>query len=82
MDKINQKRLEIDELDNKIMSLLDKRFELTTEIGSIKKVEKKVVLDINREENILNKTSKYSHSPQIRSIYNTIMDESKSLQRK
>jgi chorismate mutase len=55
---------------------------LTTEIGQLKQVENKLVLDSNREQIILDKTAKFSHSPQLSTIYKTIMDESKSLQRK
>lgn len=82
MDKIDKVRKEIDLLDNKIMSLLDERFEKTCKIGQLKKDTNTTVLDSNREETIINKTSKYSHSPEIESIYNTIMSESKKLQRK
>ena len=82
MDKIDKLRQDIDSLDNEIMELLDKRFNLTNQIGTIKKQDKRIVLDSKREQLILDKTSKYSHSPQIINIYKTIMDESKSLQRK
>jgi len=82
MDQINVKRKLIDDLDDKIMKLLDERFNLTKEIGTIKKQINKEVLDTNREQIVLNKTSNYSHFPQIRAIYNTILKESKNDQRK
>ena len=82
MDKIEDLRLLINELDNNIMSMLDKRFDLSLEIGKIKAHAKTNVLDTKRENIILNKTSKYSHSPEIGVIYKIIMEESKSLQRK
>jgi chorismate mutase len=72
----------IDVIDKQIMDLLDQRFALTTEIGVLKKEVKMVVLDENRESIIYNNASKYSHSPQIKVIYKTIMEESKSLQGK
>lgn len=82
MDRIKKKREEIDSIDLQIMALLDKRFFLTSEIGRIKKEVKKVVLDPYREQMILDKTTKFSHYPQLKEIYQTIMNESKNLQRK
>ena len=82
MDTIDEKRLKIDEIDDRIMILLDNRYRLTTEIGSLKKQKNIKVLDSNREMIILEKISRLSHSPQINRIYNTILKESKDLQRK
>lgn len=82
MDKIDDLRKEIDVIDEEIMSLLDKRFLKTTRIGELKKLDNTKVLDTNREKLIYDKTYKYSHSPELISIYNTIMNESKKLQRK
>lgn len=82
MDTLTSLRKEINEIDEQIMDLLDKRMTVSTKIGILKQDQNHPVLDTNRELLIYNKTSKYSHSPQIRSIYNTIMSESKSLQRK
>lgn len=82
MDKIEKVRQDIDIIDEKIMKLLDERFEKTTLIGTIKKESNTTVLDQNRELIILNKTSNYKHFPEIESIYKTIMCESKKLQRK
>lgn len=82
MDQINNLRNKIDELDNEIMSLLDERFALSIKIGKLKELAKTDVLDIKRENSILDKTSNYSHSPEIDVVYKTIMEKSKSLQRK
>lgn len=82
MDKIDTLRNNIDKLDKEIMSLLEERFTLTNKIGAIKKESKTVVLDSKREQVIFDKTTEFSHSPQIIEIYKTIMNESKSLQRK
>ena len=82
MDRIDEMRLKIDEIDDRMMILLDKRYELTTEIGILKTQENIEVLDTNREMIILEKISKLSHSPQINKIYNVILKESKDLQRK
>jgi len=82
MDKINELREQIDIIDRKIMELLEKRYTISKEIGELKQQLKTTVLDQNRENIILNKASKYSHSPQIELVYKTIMSESRKLQRK
>ena len=82
MDSIEALRKEIDALDNEIMQKLDKRYDLSIQIGQLKQQEQRVVYDANREAMILNKTSNLSHSPQITEVYKTIMEESKKLQRK
>lgn len=82
MDKIISLRDQIDEIDDQIMTLLDKRFQLSKEIGNRKQLINVTVLDSNREQDILIKTTKYNHFPQIESIYHTILEESKNVQRK
>lgn len=82
MDKLNELRIEINLLDEEIMALLEKRYTITNKIGALKKENNTKVLDSSREDYIFNKASKYSHSPQISTVYNTIMDESKKAQRK
>ena len=82
MDKIDDMRNLINILDDEIMALLDERFTVSKKIGKIKSLTKTAVLDTKREKTIIDKTSKYSHSPEIGIVYKTIMDTSKSLQRK
>jgi monofunctional chorismate mutase len=82
MTNLNKLREEIDQIDDQIMSLLEKRYNITNEIGKIKQLQKTTVLDINREKYIFDKTSKYSHLPQIESVYKTIMEESRKAQKK
>lgn len=81
MDNIQKLRLEIDKLDNQIMDLLEKRFEVTKQVGIEKSKQNKVILDSNREQLILDKTSKYSHSPQINKVYKYMMNISKNQQK-
>lgn len=82
MVEINLHRKDIDIIDDQIMDLLDKRFTLSGKIGTLKNQVKKQVLDANREQKILEKTLKYSHSPEIGEVYKYIMEVSKNLQRK
>lgn len=82
MDKLEKLRNRIDALDYTIMQLLDERYDLSIEVGTLKKETKTAVLDSNREQIILDKTSKLSHSHAIKNVYVAIMEESKKLQRK
>ena len=82
MDELSVLREEINSIDDKIMTLLDKRYTLTMIIGDIKQLKNITILDTKREDYINDKISKYSHSPQISVVYNTIMSESKKAQRK
>lgn len=82
MDKLLEARSKIDTIDEQIMDLLEERYYVSKEVGRIKEEIKKEVLDNSREQIIFDKTSKYSHSPQIIEVYKTIMNESKKLQRK
>ncbi len=82
MDDLSNLRTQIDKIDQMVMQLLDKRFDLTNQVGIIKSRIKKEILDTNRENEIYEKISKYSHYPHISTIYKTIMEESKKSQRK
>lgn len=82
MDKLITARNKIDAIDDQIMELLDVRYDLSLEIGTIKKEIKSLVLDTNREKVVLDKTSKLRHSLAIKNVYLSIMEESKKLQRK
>ncbi len=79
---INTLRDQIDALDDELMQLLEERFTIVEMIGQIKKREKHGVLDVSREESILNKAKEYSHNQAISMIFKTLLSESKSLQRK
>lgn len=82
MDPLTTLRNKIDDIDQTLMELLEKRMDLSIRIGDYKQINNITVLDSTREQSILDKTSSFSHSPQIKNIYKTIMKESKSLQRK
>ena len=53
---LKQLRDKIDELDNQIIELLEKRFKVTNKISTYKKGNNINVEDKNREQNILKKT--------------------------
>lgn len=82
MDKLEDLRKQIDKLDNDLMKLLNKRYELSEQIGDLKSNSNKDIVDTNREKQVLIKTLEYSHSPQLELVYRTIMNESKNIQRR
>jgi len=82
MDKIEDLRQQIDSIDNDLMLLLNKRYEISDQIGTLKSNSKKEILDQKREDYVLNKTQNYSHSPQLELVYKTIMSESKNIQKR
>ena len=51
-------RYDIDEIDNKIMELLVKRFSISSKIGEMKTLNKLTINDPNRENEIINRLSK------------------------
>jgi chorismate mutase len=82
MDDLNTLRKKIDELDEKIMKLLDERFTLNKIVGIVKQESKIAVNDTTREQFILNKTKNYKYTNKIQPVYLTIFEESKKLQGK
>ena len=82
MDVITALRTQIDELDNQLMILLEKRYDLSLAIGEEKMRNKRAIMDSTREQQIFEKISQFSHYPQITEVYKTIISESRSLQRK
>ena len=54
-NKINELRNKIDEYDDKILTLVTKRLEISDKIGSIKKKSNLEILDKNRENEIISR---------------------------
>lgn len=54
-DSVEKLRMEIDKIDDDLIRLLEKRFELSCAIGDEKKKEKREVKDGKREQFILEK---------------------------
>lgn len=59
LDRLQKLRREIDEIDNSIIKLLDRRIKLVKEIGLIKKRYGMKIRDVNREKIILDRAGKY-----------------------
>ncbi len=79
---IEKLREDIDLIDDKIIDLLDERFEKTDKIGEIKASLDINVLDSKREEEIIKKIKKNSSNDKdILNIYKEIINCSKKRQK-
>ena len=83
MEKLLQLRENIDNIDNQILNLLKKRFEVVTKVKNVKKDNNLSILDSKREEKIFkdiydNFTEYYVY---FKPIYQIIMKESKIYQK-
>ncbi len=76
--EITLKRNQLDLIDNKIMSLLEKRFNITDSIQQIKKKEKIEITDCTREHLILTRADILYNSEKIKNIYKEIFKNSKN----
>ena len=82
---INELRKDIDKYDREIAELLDKRMQTAAKIGEYKRENKLPVYDASREHELLERVAGYAErelSPYMKVIYQTIMDTSRSYQRK
>lgn len=84
---INEWRIRIDELNDELMSLLNKRATYAAEIGKIKKQKGLPVFDEGREQSVLNlvaeKAAKASGplSPEsFQNIFRVIMEETRKVE--
>ncbi len=83
LDKLSVARKEIDCIDEEIAKLIDKRMSVAKNIAKIKREEGIAVLDENRENAVLEKVSSLVEDEcknAIKSVYKTIMQESKKIQ--
>jgi len=82
---INELRKDIDSYDREIAKLLGKRMETAAKIGEYKRENKLPVYDASRERELLERVAGYTDSTlshYMKVIYQTIMDSSRSYQRK
>lgn len=78
---IKDLRNNIDEIDEKIISLLESRFTTSENIGKIKKEQELPVLDNKREDEIFKKIKDKNFEREITNIYKCILEESKKVQK-
>lgn len=82
--KIDDWRIRIDELNEELIALLNKRASFATEIGKIKKELGLPVLDQAREDAVLEKVGSMTKGPlssdSIKEIFRTIMAETRKVE--
>lgn len=81
MDELDTLRSEIDTLDKEIMDLLEKRFDISERVGTLKKQNTLNVSHLGRERSILDKATDYKHKNAIEDVYGTIFKNSKQIQK-
>ncbi|WP_312701971.1 chorismate mutase [Sedimentibacter sp.] len=81
---LNSARIEINKIDRKIVEYLEKRFNLSVEIGRYKKENNLPVYDGDREKKVIESCVGYlqnqDYAKQIEDVYMQIMNSSKELQ--
>lgn len=84
MDELEQARLTINDVDAKIVKLLEKRFQAVTKVNHYKVTHNLPILDSNREQKVLEKianlTDDQSKVRYFQNIFQEIMDQSKDYQ--
>lgn len=85
MDKLKELRKEIDLIDNQLIDLFIKRFNLSIEVKKVKQENNILVLDSKREQEIIEKVKSinadYNIKNAIEEVYLTILNSSKKLQK-
>lgn len=82
MDELIKLRKEIDDIDGKLINLIEKRFEISKKIGKIKRERGFEIEDKKRENEIIeNRISNSKFSREfIVNLFDLIFKESKSMQ--
>ena len=78
-------RNKIDQIDQELVTLIEQRLEVVKQIGDYKKKHNLPILDQNREQEVLDKNSKYlsneSNKEAYLEIMKNIMDVSKKIEK-
>ncbi len=84
MTQLTEYRSEIDLIDKKLVELLEKRLDLSKKIGLYKKERNMEILNLEREQQVLESNLKlvknHNYKTYISEILKAIMEESKKLQ--
>ena len=84
-DKLQPLRSKIDELDSKLVGLLNERTKLVLEIGKIKRSQNMPIYDPKREERIIETVTVHNPGPLdgegMRRLFERIIDESRRIER-
>ncbi|WP_300276247.1 chorismate mutase [Peptacetobacter sp.] len=84
MNKLDEYRLEIDEIDEKIVKLFEKRMETVLKVANYKKENNMEILQVDRENIVLDKAinnlNNKEYSDDIKEVFKLIMKLSKNKQ--
>tara|TARA_B100001029_G_C15027753_1_gene434807 strand:+ start:205 stop:474 length:270 start_codon:yes stop_codon:yes gene_type:complete len=84
-DRLEKLRLEIDNIDEKILELLEKRIKIVHKVGNLKKDLEISVEDLNREYKIIQRLTSQSSGKltenQLIRIFSAVFKSSKQIQR-
>lgn len=82
--QLNALRDQINDIDEKMLQLLEQRFAIVKEVGMVKQADNLPVKDEAREQAVLTRlrgqVTDPSLKPAIQAIFQTIMDEAKKLE--
>lgn len=81
MMNLEEIRQKIDNVDDQIIELLIKRYDLVLDVKSYKSQNQLPVLDQSREQKIYQKIIQKKYPEQLKEIYTIIMSLSKTMQR-
>lgn len=82
MDDLVALRKQLDDIDDMLFSLLEKRFTLSEKVKLVKSEQAINVSDPSREKAIINRIPKSPHNSEIQELYHLIFHLSKAIQKK
>jgi len=84
--KLDEFRVSIDEIDRRIVGLINERTRVVEEIGRVKREAELPVYEPKREEQVFANISAANHGPvptdSVRRIFERIIDEMRTIQRR
>ena len=85
LEKLEEYRLQIDEVDRDIVALLNQRTKVVEEIGRVKRDAQLPVYEPKREELVFQNITESNHGPltkeAVRRVFERIIDEMRMIQR-
>ena len=73
MKTLEESRIEIDEIDNKIIELYEKRMQVVKDVVQYKIENNIPILDANRESSMLNKNLKKINNEEFKKYYEDVL---------
>lgn len=82
MENLNNYRLKINQIDNKLIKLLEERMLLSVEIGKVKALNNLPILNIDRENEIIDSLQESTKLPNsfVSQLWNLIFHQSRDIQ--